>query len=254
MAWEIVPVLEDLRLQLNEVAPDRDKTSDGGIGNTSHAARRSSHNPDKTGSPEYKDGDSKDEIRARDFDKDLNRSDLTMEMVCQHLVQGARTGRFWWLRYIIFNRRIWSKSSGWVTRSYNGTNPHDKHMHVNSDFTQAADNYTGADYGLEELVGLTAADRDWFDNMVETKVKNAIRDQIGDIAEAVASFPVDIETDQPGVNKQPWANVDAYGRDERHRAITAAIAAAAAANKAVVKLDEVLARIPPVTPPAPPTR
>lgn len=40
------------------------------------------------------------------------------------------------------------------------------------------------------------------------------------IAKAVGDLPVDIETDKPGTDLQPWSNVDAYGRDERHRIIT----------------------------------
>lgn len=156
MAWEVVKPLEDLRHQLNAVAPDRDKASDGSIGDTSHAAGSSSHNPDKTGNPEHEDGDVKDEVRARDFDKDLRHPDLTMEQLVQHLVEGARSGTFWWLRYIIYNGRMWHKNTGWQTRSYTGTNKHTEHAHVNSDFTQAADS-ASANYRLEEIVALTAA-------------------------------------------------------------------------------------------------
>jgi glycosyl hydrolase family 25 len=151
MAWFVVPALEDLRLQLNAAFPNRDKSSDGGIGDTSHAARPSSHNPDLTGSPEYRDGDSKDEVRARDFDKDLKDSSVSAEDVVQHLIKGAKSGRFWWLRYIIYNRRIWSKSNNWSQATYSGSNPHDHHFHVNSDFTQSADTVDNVDYGLDEL-------------------------------------------------------------------------------------------------------
>lgn len=154
MAWEVVPVLEDLRLQLNAIAPNRDKSSDGGVGDTSHAAGRSSHNPDRTGNPEYDDGDLDDEIRARDFDVDLRVPGLTARMVVNHLVKGAREGRFWWLRYIIYDGVIWTAGNGWESRTYTGSNPHDKHFHVNSQFNQRSDNYTGANYHLEELVDM----------------------------------------------------------------------------------------------------
>jgi hypothetical protein len=158
MAWVVVPCLDDLRDQLNEICPDRDKTSDGSIGDTSHAAGKSSHNPDKTGSPEYADGDAKDEVRARDFDKDL-RSDITAEQVVQHLVKLCRSGHIWWLRYIIFKSRIWRANGGWATETYTGKNTHDHHFHVNSQFNQASDNLQTADYRLEELVaGLNADD------------------------------------------------------------------------------------------------
>jgi peptidoglycan hydrolase-like protein with peptidoglycan-binding domain len=152
MAWVVVPNLEELRDQMNKRFPKRDKASDGSIGDTSHKASSSSHNPDKTGNPEHRDGDSKDEVRARDFDADLkDAGGVTMEMVVQHLVKLARAGRLPHLRYIIFNKRIWHKSDGFKTRSYTGKNLHTQHMHVNSDFTQAADSATGVNYHLGEL-------------------------------------------------------------------------------------------------------
>jgi putative peptidoglycan binding protein len=152
MTWHVVPNLEELRDQMNVRFPNRDKSSDGSIGDTSHAARASSHNPDLTGSPEYRDGDAKDEVRARDFDADLRDSNgVTMERVVQHLVEMARAGRLPHLEYIIFNKRIWTKGTGWTTRTYTGSNPHDKHAHVNSGFNQAADNATGVDWALNEI-------------------------------------------------------------------------------------------------------
>jgi hypothetical protein len=152
-SWIIVPALEDLRIQLNALAPNRDKTSDGGIGDTSHAAGRSSHNPDETGNPEWdKDPDNTPEVRARDFDKDLRHPTVSAEEVVQHLLKYARNGTFWWLRYIIFNKRIWRKSNGWRQEKYTGKNPHDHHFHVNNDFTQKADNVKGVNYRLKELL------------------------------------------------------------------------------------------------------
>lgn len=154
MAWVVVPCLNELRDQLDEVAPGRDRASDGSIGDTSHSAGKSSHNPDRTGNPEHRDGDQADEVRARDFDADLRTPGLTMLEVVRHLVTGARAGRFWWLRYIIFQGIIYSRSTepAWQARKYTGANSHHHHAHVNSNFTQAADTVRGTDYGLEELV------------------------------------------------------------------------------------------------------
>ena len=152
MAWFVVPALDALRLQLNAAFPGRDRTSDGAKGNELHAVTRSSHNPDKSGLPEYADGDAFDEVRARDFDNDLNHPGITAEHVVQHLLAGARAGRFWWLRYLIYNRRIWTKSSGWKRAPYTGASPHDHHFHVNTDYTQAADTVTDVDYRLQDLI------------------------------------------------------------------------------------------------------
>jgi hypothetical protein len=41
--------LETLRHQVDQLAPNRDKDSDGWIGDTSHQARKSEHNPDANG-------------------------------------------------------------------------------------------------------------------------------------------------------------------------------------------------------------
>ena len=159
MAWFVVPPLEALRAELNRRCPNRDKTSDGSIGDYQHQQGRSSHNPDDTGLDNAEwdsDADNLQEVRARDFDVDLN-DDITMEQVVQYLVRGARAGRFWWLRYIIYRSRIWHRNTGWETREYTGVNTHTLHAHVNSQFTQTADGYTGAVYGLEDL-GMPTAD------------------------------------------------------------------------------------------------
>jgi hypothetical protein len=44
---------------------------------------------------------------------------------------GATIGdpRVW---YVIFNRKIYSRTHGWQPRVYLGTNPHDHHVHVSA--------------------------------------------------------------------------------------------------------------------------
>jgi hypothetical protein len=130
--WRVAPSLDRLLAEVNALAPDRDRSSDGSIGDARHANHPSGHNPDESGHPEDVDTDHRNEVRARDFDTDLNRPGITMEMVAQYLVQRSRTGRITWIKYIIFDRRIWSASDGWVTRAYAGGNPHREHMHVSS--------------------------------------------------------------------------------------------------------------------------
>lgn len=158
MAWEVVPNLDEARDQMNKRFPKRDKSSDGSIGDTSHQKSKSSHNADRSGNPEYRDGDSKDEVRARDFDADLkDAGGVTMEDVVQLWVKLARAGVLWHVRYIIFNGRIWHKKDGYKTRTYTGSNKHTKHVHVNSDFTQKADQATGTNWHLDELGKMPAA-------------------------------------------------------------------------------------------------
>ncbi len=151
--WVVVPNLNEAKDQLDHKFPNRDKSSDGSIGDLAHQVSTSSHNPDLTGRSEFHDGDSIDEVRARDFDKDLNDpSSITMEQVVQLWVKLARSGSgLWWVRYIIFNRRIWQRSDNFVTHVYTGSNPHDKHVHVNSDYNQAADTVTNTNWHLNDL-------------------------------------------------------------------------------------------------------
>lgn len=152
MAWVLTKNLIAFRNQLNAIAPKRDKTSDGSIGDAAHQAEVSGHNPDETANSECKDSDSTNEVRAIDVDKDLNVPGLTMEDIVQHLLKLARTGKLSVIRYIIYNRRIWSASSGWVQKAYTGSNPHDKHMHLSGACNQTADEAANFDYHLDELV------------------------------------------------------------------------------------------------------
>ncbi|HKV33547.1 MAG TPA: hypothetical protein VJP89_04485, partial [Pyrinomonadaceae bacterium] len=45
MAWRVAKSLLRLREQINELAPNRSKASDGTIGDAAHASRKSDHNP-----------------------------------------------------------------------------------------------------------------------------------------------------------------------------------------------------------------
>lgn len=150
--WIVVPNLNEAKDQFDKRFPKRDDASDGSIGNTAHSTHASSHNPDKSGYPEWRDGDSKNEVRARDFDRDLKDPDYTMESVVQLWVKLARAGTLWWVRYIIYNGRIWHKKDGFKTRVYTGANQHTEHMHITSDFTEKADTVTGVNWHLGDLV------------------------------------------------------------------------------------------------------
>ena len=154
MSWVTVPNLDEARDQMDVRFPNRDKGADGSIGDQAHQATASSHNPDITGNPEFRDGDSANEVRAHDFDKDLRSVDgATMEDVVQLWIKLARSGQLWWIRYMIYNKRIWHKRDGYQTREYLGSNQHTDHLHLNSDFTQAADTVRNTNWHLNELTG-----------------------------------------------------------------------------------------------------
>lgn len=141
-SWTLVPCLVSLRDEFNKLAPDRDRASDGAIGDPAHADRSSDHNPDETGSTPSEDADSKNEVHAIDVDDDLRRAGWTMQRCIDIVVSRHRDGRDNRLQNIIYNRRIWSRSWGWTARAYTGSNAHTQHGHFSSRYDTAQESDT----------------------------------------------------------------------------------------------------------------
>jgi hypothetical protein len=123
-AWELAPCLVYLFREFNIIAPLRDHTSDGSIGDTAHQQTNSDHNPDKNGI-----------VHAIDVDNNFNAK-FTMEDCIQFFVSecrktiGTDRGR---LKYFIYNRRIW-EAPNWVQRVYTGPSPHTEHAHFSCEY------------------------------------------------------------------------------------------------------------------------
>jgi hypothetical protein len=118
---------QQLREQFDDSYPDRDRTSDGWIGDTRHAARPSDHNPDAEGI-----------VRAIDIDRDLSgkaKPDLMPDLADQIRLCGKSGDKR--ISYIIFNGRIASSKKAWAWRAYDGINKHNHHCHIS--FTKAGD-------------------------------------------------------------------------------------------------------------------
>lgn len=117
MAWQLNPALTRFRNAVNAAYPNRDKASDGTIGDLAHQSTSSDHNPDSDGS-----------VDAWDMDVDLGTADnpAAIERL-KALFEGHESSRYW-----IHNRQIASRSDGWIRRPYDGANPHDKHVHWNT--------------------------------------------------------------------------------------------------------------------------
>ena len=119
---------QQLRLQVDDSYPERDRTSDGWIGDVRHSARTSDHNPDKQGI-----------VRAIDIDRDLSgkaKPDLMPDLADQ-LRLFAKRDKSKRIAYLIFNGKICSGKSLWRWVAYRGINPHTKHCHVS--FTNKGD-------------------------------------------------------------------------------------------------------------------
>lgn len=130
--------LKTLLGQINAKFPYRDKASDGGIGDAAHATRVSDHNPDSTGV-----------YHAYDFDHDPDSNGLDCRVLWSALL-GSRDNR---IKYVIFNRVIWSPVSG--SRVYTGVNAHTQHLHLSVNSSNGDD---GRQWGLPFLSGIPAPD------------------------------------------------------------------------------------------------
>lgn len=129
----LTAALTALRDGFNQAFPYRDHASDGWIGDAAHQATVSGHNPDDTAgvTAEYSDADTKPEVRAIDVDSDLNCPGVTMQDVVNRIL--ATPNDLMRLRYIIYNRVIWSKTNGWRPAEYTGLSPHIEHAHFSGD-------------------------------------------------------------------------------------------------------------------------
>jgi hypothetical protein len=115
-----------LREQFDDCYGDRTRSSDGWLGDSRHAARKSDHNPDGEGW-----------VRAIDISRNLSgksEPDL-MPDVADQLRILAKTDRR--ISYIIFDGKIASSKSFWRFRKYKGINQHRTHIHIS--FTRKGD-------------------------------------------------------------------------------------------------------------------
>lgn len=117
---------ETLRGQINATYLNRDKRSDGWIGDSKHATTKSDHNPDaKTGV-----------VRAIDIDSDLDLHKSTSIYLADQIRQCALRDKR--IAYVIHAGKIASPILNWKWRTYKGINPHHSHIHIS--FTPNGDN------------------------------------------------------------------------------------------------------------------
>lgn len=168
-SWALVPCLVQLRQEFSELGPNRSKESDGSIGDAAHADSISDHNDDEIGNVPIRDADKLHEVHAIDVTKSgpwLNG--LTMERIVQFILARCRSGAENRLRYIIYNRRMWSASWGWSEHEYFGTNPHDKHAHFSSSYETAREAST-ASWHLDELLP-----KEWDEMATKKEIQEAL--------------------------------------------------------------------------------
>ena len=128
-SWHLAPSLAQLRREINARWPNRDKSTDGSVGDLSHAARASDHNPN-----------SRRSVNAIDIDEDgIDAWGLVALLIADPRVY-----------YVIYEGRIWQRKHGFVPRPYTGINAHRKHVHVSIIQSVAAEQNT-APWGIAKI-------------------------------------------------------------------------------------------------------
>ena len=116
----IAPAAQAILTQASALWPNRNRASDGTLGDPAHAARVSDHNPGHNGL-----------VHAADLTHDPANS-VDCNVLAEQIKDDPR------VKYVIWNRRIWNPSISRTWRPYTGSNPHDHHMHVS--VTDAGEN------------------------------------------------------------------------------------------------------------------
>jgi hypothetical protein len=162
-----VPALEQLLHEIDTMAPNRSKASDGWIGDPAHASRHSDHNPEPDGS-----------VDARDFTHDpahgVDCSLLADQVKDDPRLEGGG--------YVIWNWQIWNPDIARIWRPYTGTNGHTKHMHVS--VSDAGQNDTSpwltdqGDLSVADIEKLEAK----FDRLIEVTINQNKKNRKADLA------------------------------------------------------------------------
>lgn len=131
--------LSQLREQIDDDYPSRDRHSDGWIADSRHLAQGNSDHI-----PEPRSGI----VRGLDIDADLRAHKSEAHYLADKIRLCAKRGDKR-ISYVIYDRKIASKRFRWKWRKYRGgNNPHISHIHIS--FTKAGDN-DGSWFDLEGI-------------------------------------------------------------------------------------------------------
>jgi hypothetical protein len=116
---------QQLREQIDDSFPDRDRKSDGWIGDAAHSNRKSDHNPDPSNGI----------VRAIDVDKDFDSRPSTGAYLADQIRLCAKKDKR--ISYVIFAGKIASRKSFFRWKEYKGISSHHAHIHIS--FTKKGD-------------------------------------------------------------------------------------------------------------------
>ena len=153
---------QQLRLQIDDDYPDRDRRSDGVAADARHYAT----NPNSDHIP--RDG----VVRAVDIDANLNSHPEETYALVEKIRLCAKRGDKR-IKYIIYDGKIMSPILNWKRRKYRGVNPHKSHFHIS--FTTLGDNNS-----------------DWFDIEGDRNVKRSKKSKRGLVKNILSSSSGDL--------------------------------------------------------------
>lgn len=107
-----------LREQIDDSYPNRDRRTDGWIGDAKHNSK-SDHTPDAQGW-----------VRALDIDADLTDHKSESIYLADQIRAYAKSDPTQRISYVIHNHKIASRILNWRWRKYSGSNPHTSHIHI----------------------------------------------------------------------------------------------------------------------------
>lgn len=121
---KLAPCLDQLRDEIDGRWPNRSKASDGWLGDASHSARKSDHNPDGRGIVHALDVTTPNTLAGRRIGRAIKKACVGDD-------------RIW---YVIWRGYIYSKTHGWRRRRYTGPNKHMTHIHISADYNRSDEN------------------------------------------------------------------------------------------------------------------
>jgi hypothetical protein len=116
-----------LRNQIDDCYGERDRRSDGWIGDAKHTSTKSDHNP---ALPDLV-------VRALDVDSDLSSHKSESVYLANQIRLYAKRAKPKRIAYVIHAGKIASPILNWRWRKYTGSNSHHSHIHIS--FTPKGD-------------------------------------------------------------------------------------------------------------------
>lgn len=154
MAWRNAPALTAILNDANRVAPQRSHASDGTVGDATHAAGKSDHNPDFNGV-----------VHAVDVTNDPAHGMDTWhwaQCVARRMAAGVENR----VEYLVSNDGTHDKifhpsvSLTWRDNNAEGGQSHRNHLHVSIKYTAAAENDTSPFFVAEPGAPTTTPEAD----------------------------------------------------------------------------------------------